>query len=78
MGMQDRDYYKEWWAKREGYVEKARFRLPARGMSGVNLPGKPLPSKRNSDWHWSLQLLLMFVICAAVFAFFKLLKIYTG
>lgn len=64
MGMQDRDYYKEWWAKREGYTEKAKFRLPARGFS----------SPKSPDWHWFLQLLLLVAICLCVFGFFKFLK----
>lgn len=29
MGIQDRDYYREWWRKRTGYVERAQFRLPS-------------------------------------------------
>lgn len=37
MGIQDRDYYRDWWRKREGYVEKAEFRLPV------------VPSKRLSS-----------------------------
>ena len=28
MGMQDRDYYKEWWRNRTGYKERASFRKP--------------------------------------------------
>ena len=28
MGSQDRDWHREWWAKKQGYIEKARFRLP--------------------------------------------------
>lgn len=29
MGTQDRDWHREWWAKKERYVERSDFRLPA-------------------------------------------------
>lgn len=59
MGIQDRDYYKEWWRKREGYVERAAFRLPANH--------KPLKSRVwafltfGSHWHWSLKVVAAMV-----------------
>lgn len=28
MGYEDRDWYRDWWRKRQGYVEKATFRVP--------------------------------------------------
>ena len=33
MSSQNRDWYREWWAKKTGYVEKSAFRLPARRKS---------------------------------------------
>lgn len=27
MGYEDRDWYRDWWRKRHGYVEKATFRV---------------------------------------------------
>ena len=28
MGSDNRDWHRDWWRKRMGYVERARFRLP--------------------------------------------------
>lgn len=64
MGMQDRDYYREWWAKKEGHVERSPMR--------VNL-GKPpavrqvlRPVNQVSEWHWSLTVLATVVLCLIV------------
>lgn len=59
MGFQDRDYYREWWAKKEGYVEKTSFRM--------NL-GKV---KRRKQWHPVLVFLAIFFLCVVAFGFLK-------
>jgi len=61
MGLQDRDYYREWWAKKEGYVEKTPFRM--------NL-GQAF-KKRVRTWHPVLTFLLTFLLCAGVFLLLK-------
>lgn len=60
MGFQDRDYYREWWAKKEGYIEKSPLRM--------NL-GK---AKRRKQWHPVLVFLATFFLCAVVFGLLKL------
>lgn len=59
MGMQDRDYYREWWAKKLGYVERTPFRLSA------------TPKKKIREWHPVLLVLLTAVICLFVFLALK-------
>jgi hypothetical protein len=41
MGMEDRDYYREWWAEKQGYTEKSKIRLPAKRSTD-----EPLTYKR--------------------------------
>ena len=56
MGIQDRDYYREWWNEREGKSKKPkrlRLRMPS------------------VQWHWSLQLIATLVLCTVVFAVLK-------
>lgn len=35
MGIEDRDYYRDFWRKRLGHVERAKFRVP---LSGPDAP----------------------------------------
>ncbi len=62
MGFQDRDYYREWWAKKEGYVERSPMRM--------NLGKRPAFSRArvslSPGWHWSLTLLATVVTCLVV------------
>lgn len=66
MGIQDRDYYREWWAKRNGFKEKAAFRLPERSNGPPPLWG--------ADWHWTLKLLVWLCIAVLVLAAVRLLR----
>ena len=56
MGMQDRDYYREWWRNKTGNVKRPRFRF----SMGRTLKPKP--------WHPALLFLLTVFICIAVYA----------
>ena len=60
MGVDNRDWYRAWWAKKQGYVERSDFRGPV-----------PKPPKK---FHWSLvvvALLLVFVLATAVVKFVR-------
>lgn len=58
MGMQDRDYYREWWAKKQRFVETAPFRVSA-------------SKKKNRSWHPVLLVLLTAIIFLFVFIVLK-------
>jgi len=60
MGMDDRDYYREWWRKKQGFTEKAPFRLPA----SYRQQKQTLP-------HWSLVLLAVYFAGLAVYLVVK-------
>ena len=68
MGMQDRDYYREWWNNREGPPKKRRrifFRRRTRGF------GPPLIGE---NWHWSLKLLVWLCIAVLLLAAIRLVR----
>lgn len=60
MGIEDRDYYRENYARRNGmrYDKKGRFYRLLRTASDV--------PKVGADWHWSLKFLLWLVIVLVV------------
>ena len=61
MGIENRDWYRDWWRKKTGYVERASFRVPSR------------VSKRQA-WHWSLLLVLWTVLVLVFFTVFRLVS----
>jgi hypothetical protein len=65
MGIQDRDYHREWWAKKTGYVERAAFRVAL---------GRPRwrREERPGGERFIVPLLLTFALCTAVFVALKL------
>lgn len=79
MGMQDRDYYREHHAQKQGmrydkrrgiYTKFVRsFRRTT--SSGVE---KIRVHQVGSDWHWSLKLLLWLAIVVLIMVFFRILK----
>lgn len=69
MGLQDRDYYREWWSKRFQSDEPRRpglFRKRATRFSPPPLWG--------ADWHWSLKLLVWLAIAVLLLAAIRLLR----
>jgi len=69
MGVQDRDWYREWWAKKEGHVERSRMRINLGKPPAPPVPSLPRLARRivpASDWHWSLTVLATVVICLLV------------
>lgn len=81
MGMQDRDYYKEWWKKRTGYEEKASFRLPAYSNEdddgGAYLRGASTQKKQRS-WHPLLTGVVASFICLGIYLLLKIIKFFAG
>jgi hypothetical protein len=57
MGMQDRDYYREWWKEKQGHVEGPSFRSPV--PDGEDDGGAYLRSaaRKESSWRPVLTLL---------------------
>jgi hypothetical protein len=79
MGFQDRDYYREGWAKKQGHVEKSPLRMnlgqAANSAPPVNVSPPPPPppycakrllKKRPRSWHPVLTLLATFFVCLLV------------
>ncbi len=60
MSLDDRDYYKQWWRKKTGYVERAKFRLPA------NPPRRP-----DRSWHPVLIAIVWVAVLLMLYAIFK-------
>jgi hypothetical protein len=56
--MQDRDYYREWWAKKTGYVERAKFRLPS---------GPASQRRKIKNWHPVITVLSTVILCILVY-----------
>lgn len=60
MGMEDRDWYRDWWRKKQGHVERARFRVPLEGVATdpdheEEYPyGRPTVRKA-PQFHWTIQ-----------------------
>ena len=67
MGIQDRDYYREWWNNRDKPKRKF-FRLPTRVSRGAP------PPLWGADWHWSLKLLVWLAIVVLILAAIRLLR----
>lgn len=68
MGMQDRDYYREWWEKKEQHVEKSKFRVAL---------GKP--SRQISKARSNLSKIVIFLVSSFVFGLaFKVVQIVAG
>lgn len=85
MGIQDRDWYKEVLRERERAENAKSFRWGPRKngkhqlfFRGADTEDYGVPSQRQSEWHWSLQVLLLLALCLGIFVFFKVLKIFTG
>lgn len=64
MGIQDRDWYRDWWKNKENHVEKTRFRLPAKSHSNARNP---------AQWHPVLTALATVFICGAIYLVFLLI-----
>jgi hypothetical protein len=83
VGIQDRDYYREWWRNKTGYRERARFRVPAHeegratdtqfdGGGEYLVQGPPDPIGAN--WHWSLKLAFWLGVAVLLLALRRVLK----
>lgn len=66
MGIQDRDYYREWWNKRNGSEEKAV-------AQGATVHKEP-PELWGANWHWSLKLLVWLAIVVLMLAAWRLVR----
>lgn len=66
MGIQDRDYYRENFAKKHGMrydAGSARYR-PGR-LARITFARRDVPG---ADWHWSLKLVVWLALAAALLA----------
>ena len=55
MSVDQRDWHREWWKKRSGYVERAAFRLPE-------------SRRQRAGMHWSLKLVLSLALLVLLLA----------
>lgn len=67
MAMDDRDYYREHWAKKEGHVERSRMRMPMRELERLERRERQAASQPKRDVNWvavllAVLLLLLFVV----------------
>ena len=87
--MESRDWYRDWWRKRTGYEERARFRVPAgqegratddnwdaggEYLSGGKKARHGLPDLVGANLHWSIKLILMLCALVALLALRSALK----
>ena len=66
MAADNRDWYRDWWRKKMGYVERADFRRPAREVEREK-------ELRFSNWHPVLKFLVGLCIFGVGLAFAKIL-----
>lgn len=55
MGVGNRDWHRDWWSKKTGYVERARFR-----MSEADYQRQLIADKRRKRFVWLAVLLALF------------------
>ena len=67
MASDQRDWYRDWWRKKTGYVETASFRRPAREVDRER-------ELRWVNWHPVLKLLVVFAVVVGVFVFVQILR----
>ncbi|ABD69148.1 hypothetical protein Rfer_1415 [Rhodoferax ferrireducens T118] len=67
MGMQDRDYYREWWKEKQGHVEKPSFRSPVSVGEDDGAAYLRSAARKESSWHPVLTLLATAAICGATY-----------
>lgn len=65
MGMQDRDYYWEWRAKKDGHFERLRRRMGL-GKPSHRRTVRKRSFLRSSQWHPVLTFLVTVLICLLV------------
>lgn len=74
MGIQDRDYYREYWKDQRAAEERRRsvFKrwLQPRRQQLDRMP----PELIGANWHWSLKLLVWLCIAVLVLAAVRLLR----
>lgn len=81
MGMQDRDYYREWWAEKQGYKERTKFRLPATHKESDESERTPTEritqqKPKVAEWHPVLIAMMTILICLCEYGLFKIISIY--
>ena len=76
MGMQDRDYYREWRNKVDQDAKPYRPKPPSTSFwyshARDDAPG--LPDVPGANWHWATQVLVWLAVIAALFLVFKVVE----
>lgn len=73
MGIQDRDYYREYW-KEQRAAEERRSVLKRWLQPRRQQPGRMPPDLIGANWHWSLKVLVWLCIAVLVLAAVRLLR----
>lgn len=75
MGMQDRDYYKEWRNKADQEAKPFRPKPPPTSFwYGQRDDAPGLPDVPGANWHWATQVLVWLAVIAALFLVFKVVE----
>lgn len=74
MGIQDRDYYREYWKEQRAAEERSRSVFKRWLQPRRQQPGRMLPDLIGANWHWSLKLLVWLCIAVLVLAAVRLLR----
>jgi hypothetical protein len=71
MGLEDRDYYKDWQAEKEGRVNKPKLRLNLRQIIFMNMVNTA--TRRVKSWHPLLGFLATFFFAVGLILLFWLI-----
>jgi hypothetical protein len=74
MGLQDRDYYREHWAKIRADEARQRSAVKRWFQLRPQQPGRAPPDLIGANWHWSLKLLAWLCIAVLVLIAARLLR----
>ena len=74
MGIQDRDYYREYWKEQRAAEERSRSVFKRWLQPRPQQSGRMPPDLIGANWHWSLKLLAWLCIAVLVLAAVRLLR----
>ena len=74
MGIQDRDYYREYWKEQRAAEERSQSVFKRWLQPRRQQPGRMPSDLIGANWHWSLKLLVWLCIAVLVLAAVRLLR----
>lgn len=61
MGMEDRDWYRDHWRKKQGHIEKAKFRIPMKELEKLERDQQRRKQKPAFNW-WTTVMAVFLVL----------------